>query len=54
MKEEGTEQPWKRKQSFPSLTAKDLYCPGETISGRGRNSFPTMFSQELSDQLVAS
>lgn len=43
MKEEGTEQPWKRKQSFPGLTAKGLYCPGETICGRRRNTSPPCF-----------
>ena len=54
MKEEGTDQPWKRRQSFPGLTAEGLYCPGETICGQGRNSFPSIFPQGLSGQLVTS
>ena len=41
MKEEGTVQPWTRRQSFPGL-----YCPEKTICGQGRNSFPAYFPRD--------
>ena len=49
MKEEGTDQPWSRRQSFPGLRAEGLYCPERPSVDKGGIASPAYFPRDSLD-----